>query len=98
MLIKTQVLRVNSEYGILPLQMFFYITNNGNQTLMRSTIAKVNCFRILFKHSQPRYVLKIECGTKNLPEYAKTQIKLHALSSILELIGCDERRMNIKLC
>ena len=97
MLIKTQVLRVNSEYGIMPFQMFFYITDNENQTLM-STIAKVDCFRIYFKHSQPRYVLKIKCGTKNLPEYAKTQIKLHALSSILELIDCDERRMNIKLC
>lgn len=97
MLIKTQVLRVNSEYGIMPLQMFFYITDDENPTLM-STIAKVDCFRIHFKYSQPRYVLKIECGTKNLPEYAKTQIKLHALSSILELIYCDERRMNIKLC
>jgi len=97
MLIKTQVLRVNSEYGIMPFQMFFYITNNENPTLM-STIAGVNCFRIHFKHSQPRYVLKIECGTKNFPEYAKTQIKLHALSSILDLIDCDERRMNIKLC
>ena len=97
MLIKTQVLRVNSEYGIMPFQMFFYITNNENPTLMSIT-ARVNCFRIHFKHSQPRYVLKIECGTKNLPEYAKIQIKLHALSSILELIDCDERRMNIKLC
>lgn len=97
MLIKTQVLRVNSEYGIMPFQMFFYITDNENPTLM-STIARVNCFRIHFKHSQPRYVLKIECRTKNLPEYAKTQIKLHALSSILELIDCDERRINIKLC
>ena len=97
MLIKTQVLRVNSEYGIMPFQMFFYITDSENPTLM-STMARVNCFRIHFKHSQPRYVLKIECGTKNLPEYAKTQIKLHALSSILELIDCDERRMNIKLC
>lgn len=97
MLIKTQVLRVNSEYGIMPFQMFFYITDNENPTLM-STMARVNCFRIHFKHSQPRYVLKIECGAKNLPEYAKTQIKLHALSSILELIDCDERRMNIKLC
>ena len=85
MLIKTQVLRVNSEYGIMPFQMFFYITDSENPTLM-STMAMVNCFRIHFKHSQPRYVLKIECGTKNLPEYAKTQIKLHALSSILELI------------
>lgn len=97
MLIKTQVLRVNSEYGIMPFQMFFYITNNENPTFM-STMARVNCFRIHFKHSQPRYVLKIECGTKNLPEYAKTQIKLQALSSILELIDCDEKRMNIKLC
>lgn len=97
MLIKTQVLRVNSEYGIMPFQMFFYITDNENPTL-RSTIAKVDCFRIHFKHSLPRYVLKIECGTKNLPEYAKTQIKLHALGSILDLIDCDERRMNIKLC
>ena len=97
MLIKTQVIKVNSEYGIMPFQMFFYITDNENPTLM-STMARVNCFRIHFKHSQPRYVLKIECGTKNLPEYAKTQIKLYALSSILELIDCDERRMNIKLC
>lgn len=97
MLIKTQVLRVNSEYGIMPFQMFFYITDNENPTLM-STLARVDCFRIHFKHNQPRYVLKIECGTKNLPEYAKTQIKLRALSSILELIDCDEKRMNIKLC
>ena len=97
MLIKTQVLRVNSEYGIMPFQMFFYITNNENPTLM-STMARVNCFRIHFKHSQPIYVLKIECGTKNLPEYAKKQIKLDALNRIIGSIGCDEKRINIKLC
>ena len=94
MLVKTQTLRVNSEYGIMPFQMFYYYTTDSK---LISTMARVDCFRVRFKHNQPRYVLKIE-SYKNLPKYAKEQIKLEALSCILNYIGCDEKRIYIKLC
>lgn len=97
MLIKTQVLRVNSEYGIMPFQMFFYITDNKNPTLM-STMVKVNCFRIHFKHSEPRYVIKIYLLNKNLPDYAKLQIRSSMLTTMIEYIKCPEDRINIKIC
>lgn len=93
MLVKTQTLRVNFEYGIMPFQMFYYTTDSE----LISTMAKVDCFRVRFKHNKPRYVLKIE-SYKNLPNYAKEQIKLEALSRILNYIGCDEKRIYIKLC
>ena len=98
MLIKTQVCRVNSDYNILPTQLLFYFTDNKIYSVLNQVAATVDVFRIHFKHSEPRYVIKVYLFNKNLPDYAKLQIKSSMLATMIGCIKCPENRINIKIC
>lgn len=98
MLIKTQIRRVNSDYNVLPTQLLFYMTDNKTYSVLHQVAATIDVFRIHFKHSEPRYVIKVYLLNKNLSDYAKFQIKSSMLTTMIECIKCPEDRINIKIC